>query len=122
MVGNGFPVTADPARTSAPSVAHSERKEHEPATTGKFVALGGEPLPPPETKEPDLKQALERLNELAQEMRRDVRFRFDEESGRPIITVINASTQEVVRQIPSEEALAIARSLERNGGAIDVIV
>jgi flagellar protein FlaG len=123
MVGNMVSVTAEPARTSAPSVPHSNRKEQEPAaTTGKFLAMSGESLPPAEARELDIERAVERLNELAKDNRRSLSFRLDEQSGRTVITVLNASTQEIVRQIPSEEVLAFARSLGRSGGSIDVLV
>lgn len=122
MVGNSFSVTAEPARTSAPSVSHDDRKEHDPATTGKFLAPTGDSLPARALMELDVEGAVQRLNELSKDSRRNLHFRLDEQSGRTIITVINASTQEIVRQIPSEEALALVRTLDRNGGSIDVLV
>jgi flagellar protein FlaG len=43
----------------------------------------------------------------------------DEVSGRTVITVINASTAEIVRQIPSEEVLALARNSDGFSALID---
>ena len=53
---------------------------------------------------------MRRLNELMAERERSLRFRVDEASGRTVITVLDATTHEVVRQIPSEELLALARA------------
>lgn len=39
-------------------------------------------------------------------------FKVDDDSGRTVITVRDASTSEVLKQIPSEEMLEIARRLE----------
>lgn len=41
-----------------------------------------------------------------------VRVAFDEQIDTPIFTVIDAETSEVIRQIPSEDLVAIARFLE----------
>jgi len=76
----------------------------------------------PEPRTLDVAKAIERINELSRGSRRDLRFRVDESSGRTIITVINAVTKEIVRQIPPEELLAIAQTLEQGGGLIDTLV
>jgi flagellar protein FlaG len=62
-------------------------------------------------KEETLRLA-ERLDDFAKSMERELDFEVDEESGRTIITVINSDTQEIVRQIPPKEVLAL---LERIG-------
>jgi len=38
-------------------------------------------------------------------------FNLDEESGQTIIRVVDSESGELIRQIPSEEALAIAHQL-----------
>jgi flagellar protein FlaG len=48
-----------------------------------------------------------------------LRFHIDEETGKTIVSVVDPSTGQVVRQIPSEEALALARHL---GDAHGVLV
>jgi uncharacterized FlaG/YvyC family protein len=40
-------------------------------------------------------------------------------SGRTVITVLDARTKEVVRQIPSPEWLEVVRRLEQAGSLID---
>lgn len=42
---------------------------------------------------------------------RELEFSVDEASGRTVITVRNPETGETIRQIPSEEALRLARAL-----------
>jgi flagellar protein FlaG len=60
------------------------------------------------------------LSELMSETQRSLRFQVDELSGRTVITVLDAETNEVVRQIPSPELLAVVRHLERVGALLDV--
>lgn len=60
----------------------------------------------------ELDSAVDRLNEYMKDSRRDLYFSVDEESGRVIVKVIDFETREVIRQIPSEEIMALAHGLE----------
>jgi flagellar protein FlaG len=75
------------------------------------------PVPPPV----DVKRAVARLNEIMSSTRRSLHFQVDESSGRTVITVINEKTNEIVRQIPSEELLALLHHLEAGGSLIDAM-
>lgn len=66
----------------------------------------------------ELSKAVSRLNDYVQNLRRDLQFSIDEETGHTVITVTDSATQEVIRHIPSEEVLAIAHSLEKEQGVI----
>lgn len=44
-----------------------------------------------------------------------VRIGYDSELSKTLVTVVDAETNELIREIPSEEVLAIARYLERHG-------
>lgn len=59
-------------------------------------------------------QAVEKINEFIQVVQRDLRFSVDEATGRTVITVLDAETQEIIRQIPPEEALSIVENIEQN--------
>ncbi len=59
-----------------------------------------------------LDRAVSRLQEYVQVVRRNLEFSIDETTDRLVVKVVDAETEEVVRQIPSEEALALARRLE----------
>jgi flagellar protein FlaG len=45
-----------------------------------------------------------------------VQFSSDAESGRVVVRVVNPETGELVRQIPSEDALSLARALGKLQG------
>jgi len=119
MVGNVTSVTAAPAGTSAPSVPRNQAAAPA-APAGKATPPSGETLPVAMPAVIDVEKAAERVNEIMSGRQRSLRFRVDEGSGRTIITVINEKTGEMIRQIPSEELLAIAQHLERTGSLIDV--
>ncbi len=57
-------------------------------------------------------EAVSRINEFVQNQQRTIRFSIDEESGRDVIRVLDKQTEELIRQIPRDEILVIARRLE----------
>ena len=58
-----------------------------------------------------LPEMVEALNARMQQMHRGLRFSVDDSSGRIIVKVMDLDTEELIRQIPSEEALRIMRSI-----------
>ena len=58
-----------------------------------------------------VERAVAKLNDYVQSFQRDLRFTVDEDLGRPIVRVIDRSTQEVIRQIPNDVTLRLARNL-----------
>lgn len=62
--------------------------------------------------------AAKQIESYLKSIGRALEFRVDSDTGRTVVTVRNSATGEVVRQIPSEEALELARHLERYGGAL----
>ncbi len=65
-----------------------------------------------------LEQKLDELSEMVQGRQRDLSFTVDDDTGRTVVKVINAQTEEVVRQIPMEEVLEIARRIESGEGGM----
>ena len=53
----------------------------------------------------------ERIQQYLRESGRELDFRVDADTNRMVVTVRDQNTGEVIRQIPSEEILRIARSL-----------
>ncbi len=58
--------------------------------------------------------AVEKLNSFMSSMNRDLEFEFDKDIGRTIVTVRDTSTKEVVRVVPSEIAVKLAKNLQEN--------
>lgn len=68
----------------------------------------------------ELKYAVSKLNEYVQNSRRDLHFSLDKDSGRVVVKVVDSETREVIRQIPSEEVIALAQGLglKESAGAL----
>jgi len=72
---------------------------------------------PAETAE-QVTQAVERLNGMMQSGQQSLRFAVDDDSGRMVVRVMDAQTEEVIRQIPSEETLRFAEYVDGLVGMI----
>ena len=60
------------------------------------------------------------IDSFLRSMNKSLQFRLDESSGRVIVSICDAETGEVIRQVPGEEALRIAQDLEnRLSGMLD---
>jgi flagellar protein FlaG len=58
-----------------------------------------------------MKAAAEQIETYLKSSGRELQFSVDEDTGRTIITVRDSVSGEVIRQIPNDEALRLARSL-----------
>lgn len=65
-----------------------------------------------------LQKTVDNLNGYAQNLKRNLQFSVDKELDRTIIRVVDTDTKQVIRQIPSEEMLAIARRTDAATSAI----
>lgn len=93
---------------------------------GNSLPPGGTAAPAPKPARPevnvekiDISRAIHSINTFLQENQRGLRFQVDKDSGRTVITVINPVSGEVVRQIPPQELLNIAREMRLSGALVD---
>jgi flagellar protein FlaG len=100
---------AGPAQP-APNRGSGQRGEPSPA--------GGSPAAQEAQVEEALQEAMAGLGELIQSQRRSLQFSVDAASGRTVIRVLDAQTQETIRQIPAEEVLNLSRWLRGSAGAL----
>ncbi|HWJ94228.1 MAG TPA: flagellar protein FlaG [Telluria sp.] len=82
-------VVADPAR--------SENADPDPVTLGK---------------------AVDRLNDTMRAKAQGLEFMIDDDSKRLVVKVVDQQTKEVIRQVPSQEVLEIAKALDRAQGLL----
>lgn len=94
-LSRALPADTAPARRAAPA------EKPEPRQAGRD--------PPPE-----LAEGMARANELLAQQGRNINFSWDKDTAQVIVTVRDAVTKEVIRQIPNEEALALAKSLAQH--------
>jgi flagellar protein FlaG len=61
---------------------------------------------------PKVEQIAERLESFIRSVSRSLEFKVDANSGRTIISVLDAETGDLIRQIPNEEVLRFAELAE----------
>lgn len=104
-------------------------RQTSPDTTRQAAKEGGKVLPPSVSLEPakrsyaekqserqaqmadNVRDAVAQMNDYIQATQRDLRFSIDRESGETIVKVLDRQTEEVIRQIPDEIFLELARNL-----------
>lgn len=67
---------------------------------------------------PSLEQVSASLTEMMSVMRKGLAFHVDENSGKAVVTVMDKDTGDVIRQMPSEEALALAEKMSEITGIL----
>ena len=63
-------------------------------------------------------QAVKSINKALQDQSQTLEFTIDSDSNRTIVKVVDQNTKEVLRQIPTEETLEIAKALDQLKGLI----
>ena len=66
----------------------------------------------------ELDDAVANINKSLQSLSQDLVFSVDEDSKRTIVKVVDQKTKEVIRQMPSPEALEIAKALDKVTGLL----
>ncbi len=72
-------------------------------------------------KEPSREQltkAVSALNQSSQMKTQGIEFSIDEDSQRTVVKVIDQETKEVLRQIPTREALELAKTFDSAKGSL----
>lgn len=86
------------------------------ASGSAAVSTSQPATPAPTTIVPDaaqLDKAVTRLNDHIQNVQRNLSFSIDKESGRTVVTITDAQTKEVIKQLPPDETLRLAASIDR---------
>lgn len=77
------------------------------------VAVAAVQQPDPVESVAQLTQAVKSINKALREQSQNLEFSVDGESERTIVKVVDLQTQTVIRQMPSKEALEIAKALDK---------
>lgn len=119
---SGQSMGASQPSTTPPSARGANESNGPPQSASLTSKNGQTPEKPSQTNPAEMaeqvKQAVERINEMMQNGQQSLRFAVDEDSGRTVVRVMDARTEEVIRQIPSEETLRFAEYVDGLVGMI----
>ena len=103
-------VSVDPVKLPGSAMTGQVTGNRVPATSDAAEATQRERATAESRQSVD--KAIAHLNDYVQSIQRDLEFSVDEGSGATVVRVIDRTTKEVVRQIPSDVALSLARNLK----------
>jgi flagellar protein FlaG len=100
--------------TAAPGGAPAAPRAPAPAEADATAVE--QPAPAPDREQ--ISRAVEALNRQIATAVPNLRFSVDEATGKTVVRVVDTSTGEIIRQVPSDELLAISRSIDRLQGLL----
>ncbi|HTE40127.1 MAG TPA: flagellar protein FlaG [Steroidobacteraceae bacterium] len=103
-------IAGQASQTAGPSVPAM------PAMPEAVVARKAEPVEPP--AEDAVKAAAAQIESYLKSVGRNLDIYVDRDTGKTIVTVRDAATGDVIRQIPGDETLRLARSLGDHASAL----
>jgi len=85
-----------------------------PSTTAdSSIAAAAQPEAAPQASQAEMHALAAALNQHVQDLPTSLHFQVDRITGQMVLSVIDTQSNQVLMQVPSPEALAIAQSLQR---------
>lgn len=105
-----IPLITGPDGAAAPSQPTQARRADPPAKPAADA--------PSRPDREQVQEVARQLQHVAGPVAQNLQFMVDGETGKTVIRVVDGATKEVIRQIPNEEVLAIARAMDRLQGLL----
>ena len=106
-------VAADnPASASTPSSTTETAKTDTPSTVATEAAKASQ------VGSEELNKVVEEINDFIKPINNSLQFSIDRDSGTTVVKVIDTDTDEMIKQIPSEEMLALAKAIGQLKGLL----
>ncbi len=99
--------------TAAQAQAAPAPQTHREASTAAAA-----PAPAATPSPAQVQHAAEQIQRAVAGLAQDLQFSVDQGSGKTVIRVVDSSTNEVIRQIPTEEAMSLAEAIDRMRGLL----
>ncbi|MBK7425022.1 MAG: flagellar protein FlaG [Propionivibrio sp.] len=117
-VNGALPNSVVAARQGAPAKVSAVPE----ALLAKAAATITQQAPPPtrdvQASRQQLDEAVNAVRDFVNSVNNSLSFSIDDDTGKTVVKVIDASTKEVIKQFPSEEMLAMARALNNIKGLL----
>jgi len=112
------PATETPSK-GVPPTHNTDIKKVDPVTPEISISELNKPqnqdLSAKSLNEKDLDAIVSKLNDFVEQQKRDIRFSVDKDTNKTIVRLLDGNG-DVLKQIPSEEVLAILKGIESNKG------
>lgn len=114
LSGQGAPLPAQPLNTETGKSTASQ-------TNAAIEADQAKTQPGLQQQKPSaqqLKDAVKSMNDFVDGINSSLKFTVDDKSGQTVVKVVDNDTKEVIKQIPSEEMLAISQAVDKLKGLL----
>lgn len=98
----------------ADAAAAPQRAESRPDIRQAQAEDGGKRVPSAD----ELQKALDDVAKAVAPMAQSLQFSLDKDSGKTVVKVMDTETNEVIRQIPTEEVLALSQAVDKFKGLL----
>lgn len=116
-VSNTPGVPVQPSVASSPSIEKQEKTQKIAEVVQSDAKA--QAVNTPDVDKVELQDAVQRLNDFtSNNTERNLSFSLDETTQKMVVTVRDVKTLEVIKQMPTEEALAVSRQIESMLGLI----
>jgi flagellar protein FlaG len=109
--------SSGPTSKAASTVKTPVAQENAAAPSRKETEI----VPPPQKVQETVRAVAAHIESYLRSVGREVQFSIDSDSGETVITIRDSSTGELVRQIPSAEALRLSQALADRPSLLDAI-
>ena len=109
IVNNGLQPAVKAQEAKPAQAAKAEPEQAEPAQPEQ-KAVAPEPQ--------ELQSAVSKLNDYVQNVQRTLSFSVEEDTGTTVVQVYDSETEELIRQIPAEETIKLAASIEEQTASL----
>jgi len=112
---------SSPPRSASPAIASPQTRQSDVQAKALKVANADKAQ---ETKDgtvadpQEVRQAVEKISEFVSSLQSELSFSIDDASGSQIVKITDSQTNQVIRQVPTEEAVAIAKVLDKLQGLL----
>lgn len=116
--------TPNPGNTQAAARENSAAVPHAPNTPPTAVNSAARGSNAEQGKDSaqgqrqNLQSSIDALNEFIKPQNTSLEFSIDDDSGTVVVKVMDKETKEVIKQFPSEEALELAKALDKLKGLL----
>ena len=98
-----------PVAQQSPPVPQAQGSAGPPAVQPAPQANSAQAMPSAE----QVQQAIKTVQQMVQSQASNLQFSVDQTTGKTIVTVVDTTTNQVIRQIPSKEMIAIAHAIDQ---------
>ncbi len=108
---------AQPVQSGAYSTVQKREKSAAVGAAPAASAQVRQPTPADNSQgKPSLEDAVKNLEKFVSSVNSEISFSIDQSSGAQVVKVLDSQSKEVLRQIPSEEAIQLAQALDKLQG------